>query len=278
MRRQIKGHGPQSSRVSQTPTAYIRRHICAITKSLVAHFYAQMTRTNFGFRRNHVTKSMNTERRAMRVSIGILLYLVVGLQSVTAETLKALNVAGCKLSSDGQACYITWDFTSDPRSYYWLQRYDEAAGRWIDFEAASVDPYGISKSVVPGGYLYRILGCTDLHGRDCTSSTVYWPPIKYESASDIPETMVDPSGGTFTVSNNAGLETQLLQYNVYRIAQLIGTIGDLSSFPAMTPPPSAENPGSLTYADVVHINIYPNYESVRAMHIAARARSDQVVN
>lgn len=210
----------------------------------------------------------------MRIAISFLALLGFSFQ-VGAES-SVSSTANCSSSSTGD-CFIKWNFTSGPRAHYWIQQYDLEARQWVNLDGPSTDPYGISKSIVPGGFLYRVLGCDDLAGRsNCDTSTVYWVPIRLTSADAIPATMKEPSGGTFTVSKHLDLKTQLVQYNVYLLAQVMGTIGDLSPLPPMTKPPSEEAPSLWTYADTVHINVYPTYYITREMHIAAQKAAESL--
>lgn len=204
----------------------------------------------------------------MRTIFGILALFVLSFPV-------AANTARCSLSQTGD-CLIRWDFSAQPRVYYWIQQYNVAIGQWVNLEGPFIEPNGTGKSTVPGGFLYRVLGCDDSAGRTmCESSTVYWAPIRVESAAAIPAKVKNPRGGTFTVDKTGSLETQLLQYNVYRIAQTVEGIGDLSSFPPMTVPPSEDDVSHWTDADWVHDNVYPNYEIVRKMHIAANEAVEQ---
>lgn len=214
-------------------------------------------------------------RAIMRITIGYLVFLGLSFQHGVAQSSPSPAVTSCAQSDSGN-CRISWRFQSKSWSQYWVQQFNVTADRWVESDGPYAESSGASTSDVPGGFLYRVVGCNDPDDRrDCEVSTVFWAPVRVESEALIPAQMKGPNGETFSINKSGNLTTQLLQYNVYLITQMVGAIGDLSRFPAMSDPPPRDKPGSWTFAEMVHANVYPNYEIPREAHLAAKKVVDR---
>lgn len=182
---------------------------------------------------------------------------------LTSGELNCDSVTG----SDG--CRLAWNMTATPRAYYQLQRYSVRQRGWKNRGGPDREAYATRTGKAHGGSLYRVLACDDKHAhRNCVSSTVHWV-LAMPSAADIPESVPQMSGQAMTISREADLLTQLDQYNVYLLVQLLEQIDDLASMPAMTRPlissDSAVIDDSLTGDEQIYGSVYHNYEAMRAL-------------
>jgi hypothetical protein len=88
--------------------------------------------------------------------------------------------AACDSRTSGEPCRLSWNLTSTPRAFYWVQQLDPESGAWrsLDSPETATVVRGIRSEPVAAGYLYRVFACNDRGGReDCVSSTVHWVPV-----------------------------------------------------------------------------------------------------
>ncbi len=175
----------------------------------------------------------------------------------------------CDRSAASDGCRLAWNMTATPRESYQLQSYSIRQRGWKNVGGPSREAYATRQAGAPGGTLYRVLACDDRPaGKHCVGSTVHWVLAK-PKPKDIPESMPQQSGQAMTISKGADELTQLDQYNVYLLVQLLEQIDDLASMPAMTRPlvssDSTVIDESLTDDDQIYGSIYHNYEAMRAL-------------
>ena len=161
--------------------------------------------------------------------------------------------AACNIKADGR-CYIAWDLTQDKeRSSYRIERFEPSTGTW-EIEQEGLGASGVADRYAATAHLYRVVGCSAGADADCVGTSAYWSPVLPRTAEEIPATVLDGSGRVMSVAKTAPLRTQILQYNVYLFVRAFDKV-DFNALPSMTGPPASPE----TLADLVHVNVYPNY-------------------
>ena len=201
----------------------------------------------------------------MRSIIGFLLVftgVLISSQQTYAVELLGEDRISCVQSDAAEGCRISWNIGNMAASEkYRLERYDHNLGKW-NAEQRVGSAEGVSEFVVSQANLYRVSNCggSDKRGtRDCSVSSIYWSPFLSTTTDEIPSTVTrHGSGDKMGVSKGQSLRTQLIQYNVYLLAQALEG-KNLEDFPAMTPP--ADYPRTLV--DWIHLNVHALYEGER---------------
>jgi hypothetical protein len=144
-----------------------------------------------------------------------------------------------------------------------VQRFEPASARWSLVEETVGSQAGTSSASVAPGSLYRVRACADVMIEStCAESTAFWAPLVPQSAEEIPEIVVTPSGRIFQVSKTLPLESQIEQYNVYQLAvELEGAAPE--QLPQMTPPAKPWGAKDFTAADNLARNVYEEYAQYR---------------
>lgn len=149
--------------------------------------------------------------------------------------------ASCHRESPGGDCAATWDFSAAPRAFFFVEQFeiDSVKGGWNRFEGPVPGTLGVSDNPVPGGHLYRVVGCSDRAGTvDCVGSTVFWAPARPANLDDIPDIVYTPEGNWLR-DRRFSRSAQILDYNLALMFQLASTV-DKSSLPPMTELPFAD--------------------------------------
>ena len=175
------------------------------------------------------------------------------------------GAAACSLDqATNTSCNLRWDLSTTPRSTYAVQWLNPETGQWEDaIGQRFVSPYAASGDL-PAGRLYRVLGC-DEFGRkwNCISTSAHWAPVM-PAAEDIPDFVdIRVAGGIAqqsAISKDAHHYTQVMQLNVYLLADVIGR-APLAVLPRMSAPPEPGKPGDMAHD--VHHNVYAAYEAAR---------------
>jgi len=198
--------------------------------------------------------------------IVILTSLLLAL-TASAEPPTSSGELKCDRAAKSSECRLTWNMTDTARAYYQLQTYSTKHDGWKKVGKPRTNGYTTLNRTVRGGRLYRVVACDDKAvSENCASSTVHWVLAK-PPTDRIPDTVIDKSGTAMTVSKDEDRWSQLDQYNVYLLVQLVEQIDDLASMPAMTRPGIATDSPvvdeSLTNDEQIYGSIYHNYEAMR---------------
>lgn len=207
-------------------------------------------------------------------------FFLIGFSSfVGAQTSLQVGGAACDSNNESRSCKISWNLLETPRTYYRVQQWSKDYNIWrnVDNFVANT-ALGTQPTSVDGGELYRVFACNDLDAtRDCIGTTAFWAPSIPKTADEsakIPERMtyIDKDGAhnTMLISKNGDFKSQVIQYNVYLVIQAFAN-ADFRELPLMTEPPiiSMENRDILTLEDVIHINVYPNYNGLREQQLGS---------
>lgn len=152
-----------------------------------------------------------------------------------ANAAEKLGSASCYRTTPGGACAAVWDFSSVPRSFFFVEKfeYENEKTSWQRVEGPASNAKGVSVKNVDGGYLYRVVGCADKTGTvNCAGSTAFWAPSRPANLDDIPDEIRGPTG-YYLRDRGHSRELQILDYNVALISKLIDTV-DMSAMPPMT--------------------------------------------
>ncbi len=161
--------------------------------------------------------------------------LICSVIQTTAHAADQLGRASCYRMTPGGSCAAAWDYSSVPRSFYFVEKfeYDNEKTSWERVEGPVSNAKGVSVKNVEGGYLYRVVGCADKTGTvNCAGSTVFWAPSRPVNLDDIPDEVRGPTG-YYLRDRGHSRELQILLYNMALISKLIDTV-DMSAMPAMT--------------------------------------------
>jgi hypothetical protein len=176
------------------------------------------------------------DKSSIRKACAIVAISVVGAaQSAATYAEDALGRASCHRDTPGSDCAAAWDFSSMPRSFFFVERFefDQEKSGWRRVEGPVEGEKGVSTSLVSGGYLYRVAGCDDKAGTiDCVGSTVFWAPARPFNLDDIPDVVRTPEG-YYLRDRHHSREFQIIDYNMALMSQLVETV-DMGSMPPMT--------------------------------------------
>lgn len=164
--------------------------------------------------------------------------LTILLLLTAAPAAVAKNTVDCHQGNDAE-CRVEWNMTDSPRAQYVLERFDTETHTWQAFETLQNGPAGMTIEPVPVDNLYRVSACADYLQREgCIASTVLWVPFIAETVDELPDQVPLTPNESLHVNVQKDLGTDLanFDYNVGRVAYIMGTINPEDATP-MTPPP-----------------------------------------
>ena len=165
---------------------------------------------------------------------------------------------------DISQCTIRWDLSATPRASYSVQWLNPATGAWEPLFKHRFDSPHQHGGHVDVGKLYRVLGCSDgAMRKNCVSTTAHWASVVLP-VDKIPDSVrIGDSGDDVqvaAVSKDAEAYTQVMQLNVYLLADVLKRASE-ASLPPMIPPAEPGTPGDMAHD--VHHNVHVMYEATR---------------
>lgn len=203
-----------------------------------------------------------------RKSNSLLRLLVGSLFAVmfAASQAETLGAAMCERNTAGGPCYSAWDFTNNPREFYWIERfvYESGTEEWISIAGPYTGNKGKSDESMESGFLYRAVGCSDKNKSvECVGSTVYWAPVRPKSVDEIPDVVPTPEGDHHRFKHLDALE-QEIYYNLALLRKLTLSV-DMLSMPPMTDLPFTDLlkvPDDIWIEDAtIDYNVYIGYSN-----------------
>ncbi|MGH9856615.1 MAG: hypothetical protein ACRD4B_02105 [Acidobacteriota bacterium] len=208
-------------------------------------------------------------------------FAVLLIQFASTATLadpNLMEVDRCEVYAEAKTCILAWNYSASPSMRFDVERLSPVNGKWQVVERH--DSMLLTGSTqVPGGYLYRTLGCNgsapDFNDK-CVSSSVVWAPA-YLPIDEIPESVADSIGRTMLVDKSGDLSDQIEQYNVYTLVSLLTRDDvDLKNLPPMKE--VTENDvwpdGKLSLAQSMQRAFYQNYSGLQQIAIHNAERGD----
>jgi hypothetical protein len=194
----------------------------------------------------------------------------------------SVGSASCGAMTISDQCRISWSLSRTSDSFLSVQQFDPMQATWRT--VASLPPSagsaGTKESPVEGGYLYRALVCDDAEREvNCRGTTMVWAP--YVQAEDqvhlipsrVPLASWELASGRpmyAAISKNSGWLTQVIQYNVYQMANAIAR-ANIADLPDMTPVKDIRKEMRSTPIDQVQFNVFWAYSAEQGKPIDSPA-------
>ncbi|SHG20784.1 hypothetical protein SAMN04487965_3532 [Microbulbifer donghaiensis] len=186
--------------------------------------------------------------------------------SVNASPPERSGRISCEKPTYQAQCKLAWNFSETNKAYFIPQVFDVSEESWRNIEKPAIENYGVTKRTVEGGSLYRVLACDTPQVTDsCLDSGVYWV-IARPKIGDLPESVADKRGNNMLIMKNADSKTQIDQYNVYVMINVLEQI-DLSKLPPMVEPVATAREDfaeqHVNEDDEIQGSLYYNYTALR---------------
>lgn len=202
-----------------------------------------------------------------QIAFALATFALFASYSVSANPPISVSETKCEPQTDGMTrCSLHWDMSSTPRRYFRIQSLSLNELDWVNTRhAASINPIG--QDIVESGALYRVIACNDRQfQKGCVTSTATWA-TDLRPVDELPTQMeiVDFDGmvAVYTVDRGTSRYTQLTQFNVYLLTDLVNRVAlkDPDLLSAMHSPTEPAGRPSIDH-QVLH-NIHEVYEGTR---------------
>jgi hypothetical protein len=196
------------------------------------------------------------------------LLLLLRAATGSADNSTATTEVFCDVGRDEAAkCVLVWDISTAPLSTYQVQVLSRDQLAWVDVDKGLARSE-VGRIDVRPGNLYRVMVCNDISIEPrCESSAASWATY-IRPVDELPDEMLiadtDGSIMAVTIAKSTSRYTQLSQYNVYLLTDLINQVVmiDPGLLPVMHPPTEFPDRQPTLDHQVRH-SIHSVYESTR---------------